>query len=56
MCGIAGTWGIGPDGLVQNMMQRMRHRGPDGEGVCQDGTRSVLGHVRLAIIDPEHGG
>jgi len=31
----------------------MRHRGPDGEGVCTIKTQEiVLEHVRLAIIDP----
>jgi asparagine synthase (glutamine-hydrolysing) len=32
------------------------HRGPDGAGIWVSNTRQVaLGHVRLSIIDPEHG-
>lgn len=56
MCGIAGvvseelaaTGRIG--GVVAEMLARMRHRGPDGEGVALHG-RAALGAVRLAIID-----
>ncbi|MDH0896698.1 MULTISPECIES: asparagine synthase (glutamine-hydrolyzing) [unclassified Pseudomonas] len=61
MCGITGILStIGPpeqlrDG-VQQMMASIRHRGPDGDGIWLDEKRPVgLGHVRLAIIDPEHG-
>jgi asparagine synthase (glutamine-hydrolysing) len=36
------------------MMERMRHRGPDGHGRQSVGTCS-LGHVRLAIVDVEGG-
>jgi len=61
MCGIAG-W-IAPTGrapderALQPMLDSMRHRGPDGSGVAsfvagRGGYRVVLGHRRLAIIDP----
>lgn len=61
MCGIAGslaTFGNsqGITHSLQTMMAAVRHRGPDGDGVWLDERRPVgLGHVRLAIIDPEHG-
>lgn len=61
MCGLAGVVsGFGvkqeiADG-VRNMLAVIRHRGTDGEGLWLDERRPVgLGHVRLAIIDPEHG-
>ncbi|MBX8539433.1 asparagine synthase (glutamine-hydrolyzing) [Pseudomonas cichorii] len=61
MCGIAGIINVSgtPEsmhGSVLKMMDAIRHRGPDGEGVWLDPARPVaLGHRRLAIIDPEHG-
>ena len=36
------------------MLEALRHRGPDGEGVFDDG-HAVLGHRRLSIIDLEGG-
>lgn len=52
MCGIAGI--VGPTRELGAGMQRMltalRHRGPDGEGMEQDGN-AILGHRRLSIID-----
>ena len=56
MCGIAGF--ISPyDSLVQPqkvqlMIDKLRHRGPDGEGLWTNENQTVcLGHRRLAIID-----
>ncbi|APC19594.1 asparagine synthase (glutamine-hydrolyzing) (plasmid) [Pseudomonas frederiksbergensis] len=61
MCGIAGslaTFGNSDEitHSLKKMMSAIRHRGPDGDGIWLDERRPVgLGHVRLAIIDPEHG-
>ena len=56
MCGIAGIWGRAEEDVVRTMMERMVHRGPDGGGVFVDpSSRGVLGHRRLAIIDPDGG-
>jgi asparagine synthase (glutamine-hydrolysing) len=56
MCGIAGIWGNVDQSAVQGMMEAQRHRGPDGEGLHIHQARGVLGHVRLAIMDPAQGG
>ncbi len=55
MCGIAGVWGLDDPGLVHTMMESIAHRGPDGQGLRRFEGRGVLGHCRLAIMDPEHG-
>lgn len=57
MCGIAGLLGFGfSDRHLQEMLDAMRHRGPDGEGVWNDPVAGVrLGHVRLAVIDVATG-
>ena len=56
MCGIAGI--VAPDlapadrlGLVRGMVERLRHRGPSGEAVWDDG-ECALGIARLAIVAP----
>jgi len=55
MCGIAGI--VGPQSAehvdaVQQMLQVMRHRGPDAEGVwISRAGNCVLGHCRLAVLD-----
>lgn len=57
MCGICGkvSWNGPVDPfLVQLMMDKMVHRGPDDEGVYV-GQQVVLGHRRLSIIDLELG-
>lgn len=60
MCGICGI--VGPKGtltereqnIVHEMKLRIRHRGPDDNGL-HISDFSVLGHQRLSIIDLEHG-
>jgi asparagine synthase (glutamine-hydrolysing) len=60
MCGIAG-WMAAPrnapdDSVMPRMLDVLTHRGPDGAGACAfQGSRHrvVLGHRRLAIIDPQ---
>lgn len=54
MCGIAGIWGTDDPVLVERIMEGVRHRGPDGSGVHVQ-PNGVLGHRRLAIMDPEGG-
>jgi asparagine synthase (glutamine-hydrolysing) len=57
MCGIAAILdprgGAHPD-AGRRMVEALRHRGPDGEGVTQLGP-ATLAHTRLAIIDVEGG-
>lgn len=51
MCGIVGI--IGPQASIDaaaSMSQRLRHRGPDGEGLWS-GDGAVLAHRRLSILD-----
>ena len=54
MCGIAGilvlTGARADEKLLSAMSARIRHRGPDGEGMHLDGPVG-LAHRRLAIID-----
>ncbi len=60
MCGICGV--LGPiqggtgerEALTREMMTKLAHRGPDGEGLWSGG-EAALGHRRLAIIDLELG-
>ncbi|MEA2653445.1 MAG: hypothetical protein QOI37_672 [Chloroflexota bacterium] len=54
MCGIAGIWGSADVALVERMMAGLAHRGPDGSGIHAQ-PDGVLGHRRLAIMDPEGG-
>lgn len=55
MCGIVGMFGGVDTALVRAQLQQLRHRGPDGNGICEM-PKGVLGHTRLAIVDVEHGG
>ncbi len=54
MCGIAGVWNGKKIDLTREMMRRLVHRGPDAEGVFENGV-GVLGHKRLSIMDPTGG-
>jgi asparagine synthase (glutamine-hydrolysing) len=37
------------------MIDKLAHRGPDGEGIHIEGSAGLLGHRRLAIMDPVGG-
>ena len=56
MCGIAGVVSATPveAALLDDMAQRLAHRGPDGQGRHVAGNVGLL-HTRLAIIDLEGG-
>ena len=56
MCGIAGLWApdLAPEQratLVDGMLRRMRHRGPDGVATWH-GDGLSFGITRLAIVAP----
>ncbi|WGI22134.1 asparagine synthase (glutamine-hydrolyzing) [Amylibacter sp. IMCC11727] len=57
MCGIAGV--IGTQKYTKSDVARMidciAYRGPDEQDVVQIGP-ALLGHARLAVVDPENGG
>jgi len=61
MCGFAGYQvpeGVSAPGeeALSRALVKLRHRGPDGEGVWFSPDRCVgLAHARLAVIDPEGG-
>jgi len=53
MCGIVGRFGV-TQGTMQEAVARLRHRGPDMQGLwCSPDGRVELGHTRLAILDLE---
>jgi len=55
MCGICGIYGQDNKLLIQKMLDVLKHRGPDGQGIFSD-RNITLGHSRLSIIDlSEHG-
>jgi asparagine synthase (glutamine-hydrolysing) len=54
MCGIAGYLGSPDTRLLKSMLDSIRHRGPDDEGIFSDDS-VALGARRLAIVDIEHG-
>ena len=41
--------------ILEAMLSRIAHRGPDGEGRVHIPRQALLGHRRLAIVDIEHG-
>lgn len=58
MCGLTGFLGGGPQSAdwqaatVEVMAQKIRHRGPDDDGVWADADAQIaLGHRRLSIVD-----
>lgn len=55
MCGIVGFINHKKEEKVlENMMNRIRHRGPDGKGMYLD-DMVALGHRRLSIVDIDGG-
>ena len=55
MCGISGMIGGFPElSTIEKMLASMAHRGPDGQGIFQEGDVTLL-HTRLSVIDPEGG-
>ena len=58
MCGIAGIYSKTgkpiPEGHLEHMLERIRHRGPDDEGQVRL-DRLHLGMVRLSVIDLQGG-
>lgn len=60
MCGIFGYYSLKKtfsllDNEMNNMANRIIHRGPDGIGCFTNSYKAGIGNVRLAIIDPEGG-
>lgn len=54
MCGICGVFNAYSPNEVQSMVQKLSHRGPDGDGV-KSLSLGTLGHTRLAIVDVNGG-
>ena len=54
MCGIAGVFQQPASQLVEEMVNSISHRGPDGQGVVNV-LNGTFGHTRLAILDVEGG-
>ena len=50
MCGIAGFLGEGSPQVLQNMIDSIRHRGPDDQSVFYE-NQVGLAHARLSILD-----
>lgn len=54
MCGLAGVFGASNRPLIQEMLDIMQHRGPDGQGIYE-GEKACLGHNRLTTIHLDGG-
>ena len=56
MCGITGFVNNedGKEKIIKKMAEKLKHRGPDGEGYYID-ENIALAHRRLAIIDLKSG-
>lgn len=57
MCGIVGIYGRQEQSEIEVMLNKIKHRGPDGFGVWRDRENMVsFGHARLSIIDTSSNG
>ncbi len=54
MCGIAGILGDADGAVLRRMLDALRHRGPDDQGVFED-DGVAIGQTRLSIIDVAGG-
>lgn len=55
MCGIYGQVGAPGSTALRDLFEAsLSHRGPDGRGHFS-GSNALIGNLRLAILDPEHG-
>lgn len=54
MCGIAGTIGPVDPSTPSEMLERLRHRGPDDQGLARCGAINLVA-TRLSLIDAQRG-
>jgi asparagine synthase (glutamine-hydrolysing) len=54
MCGLAGCFGIKDEKTINRMLDTLRHRGPDDQGIIAQ-ENMVIGHRRLSIVDVDGG-
>jgi asparagine synthase (glutamine-hydrolysing) len=52
MCGIAGIIGEAASPLLQDLVNSLKHRGPDGDGIYSHDNNHIC-ITRLSILDPE---
>lgn len=60
MCGFAtihtsGAPVLERNRVIDNMIESIRHRGPDGQGKIEIDNQLIMGHCRLSIIDINNG-